>query len=294
MSNYYIAALLTCHNRRDKTLACLESLFQQVLPEGFRLEVFLTDDGSSDDTSAAVCEQFPAVHILAGDGSLFWNGGMRLAFQKAIDSGHDFYLWLNDDTILAPGALTALLNTHSEVLTATGQEAIIAGTTRSLNNENPTYGGLVRHSRLRRTRFSLVVPESVPVESETMNGNCVLIPKGIPAKVGNLDPAFTHGMGDLDYGLRARNAGFKVWVMPGFAGFCEKNSPRGTICDGSLKLRQRWSIMLSAKGLPPEEWGIFCRRYTGVMWPLFFIWPYLRVVFRGLLMFLGKPGDDRG
>ena len=76
-----IAVLLTCFNRRAKTLAALEALFKQ---DGagttFALNVFLVDDGSSDGTGDAVRGAFPQVHVIDGTGDLYWNGGMRRAF----------------------------------------------------------------------------------------------------------------------------------------------------------------------------------------------------------------------
>jgi len=37
----HTAVLLTCHNRREKTLSCLAALYACVLPEGYRFDVFL-------------------------------------------------------------------------------------------------------------------------------------------------------------------------------------------------------------------------------------------------------------
>jgi len=271
-----IAALLTCHNRREKTLECLESLFSQSIPPGGQLTVYLTDDGSRDGTSDAVRERFPKVRLLSGDGSLYWNGGMRLAFGEALKSKYDYYLWLNDDTLLDSGALETLLCTHAELSTRAEADAIVVGSTRSPVDGLPTYGGVVRPSWWRRTRFSLVAPGEEPAECETMNGNCVLIPHTVAAEAGNLDEAFAHGMGDFDYGLRARACGFEVWIMPGIAGVCSKNPLLGTFYDGSLSLRDRWKHMHSSKGLPPADWRVFCRRHAGLFWPLFFLWPYVR------------------
>ena len=41
-----IAVLLTVHDRKNKTLRCLENLYKQVLPNYLRLDIYLTDDGS--------------------------------------------------------------------------------------------------------------------------------------------------------------------------------------------------------------------------------------------------------
>jgi hypothetical protein len=45
---------------------------------------------SSDGTSEAVCEAFPQASILRGQGSLFWNGGMRVAFEAAMQRDRAF------------------------------------------------------------------------------------------------------------------------------------------------------------------------------------------------------------
>ncbi len=63
-----IAVLITCFNRRELTLRCLRSLFAQRTPDGYALNVFLTDDGCSDGTGDAVRRVFPQVAVLAGDG----------------------------------------------------------------------------------------------------------------------------------------------------------------------------------------------------------------------------------
>ena len=71
-----IAVLLTVHDRKNKTLRCLENLYKQVLPNYLRLDIYLTDDGCTDGTPEAIKRQFPKVHIIKGDGNLFWNRGM--------------------------------------------------------------------------------------------------------------------------------------------------------------------------------------------------------------------------
>jgi GT2 family glycosyltransferase len=97
-----IAILMTCFNRRDVTLLCLQKLFEQIDIE--KVEIYLVDDASSDGTQKAVRQNFPTVHLLGGNGRLFWNGGMRIAFAAAMERGFDAYLWLNDDSLLYPDA----------------------------------------------------------------------------------------------------------------------------------------------------------------------------------------------
>jgi len=115
MTRDRIAVLITCHNRKPKTLACLTALFNQTPPSSATTDVYLVDDGSTDGTAEEVHQAYPQVKILQGDGSLFWNGGMRKAFSEALKYDYDYYLWLNDDTILYPEAIASLLTTSHHI-----------------------------------------------------------------------------------------------------------------------------------------------------------------------------------
>lgn len=278
-----IATLFTCHNRKAKTLACLEALFQNLLPEGYTLDVFLVDDGSADGTEQAVRGHYPQVNIIKGDGSLYWNGGMRVAFAAAMGKGFDYYLWLNDDTLLYPTALNSLIATSCELQDKYGKSVIVVGSTQDENDGRLTYGGVIRPNKWKTLFFKLVTPKDMPIECETMNGNCVLIPREIAKVVGNLEKKFAHAMGDQDYGLRARNAGFSVWVMAGFAGTCSRNAVTGSFNDTSLPVTVRLRKMMQPKGLPLSSWRIFTQRHAGILWPLYWLWPYAKVMLKGLV-----------
>lgn len=275
MNGYRVCALITCHNRRAKTLQCLHALFGNSLPEEIYLHIILVDDGSSDGTSEAVTREFSQVEILRGDGNLYWNRGMHKAFAAALSTGFDAYLWLNDDTILYPDAIVRLLETASALASRIGNPCVVVGSTED-DSGRLTYGGGVAVSRLRRFKYRKVWDALYPVECEAMNGNCVLIPGGAALVVGNIDPAYEHAMGDMDYSLRAREAGVRVFVAPGFIGKCDNNLAANTYQDMALPFAKRWKLMVGPKGLPPSSWCRFTRRHGGMLWPIYFVWPYLR------------------
>lgn len=271
-----IATLITCHNRKAKTLACLEALFQNTLPDGHSLDVFLVDDGSTDGTEQAVRERYPKVNIIKGDGNLYWNGGMRVAFAAASEKDFDYYLWLNDDTLIYQDTISKLLSTAQSL--DRQSVSIVVGTTHAYFGGSPTYGGLRRIGTGFSHKAELVVPQTVAIECEQMNGNCVLVPRQIAKHVGNLDKFFIHNLGDIDYGMRAIAAGYKLLVMPGYAGICSKNDASGTHLDKQLGLRQRLTKVFSKKSFPVIPWLIFTWRYGGPIWFLYWIKPYFDVV----------------
>jgi GT2 family glycosyltransferase len=114
-----------------------------------------------------------------------------------------------------------------------------------------------------------------------MTGNIVLVSARAARRVGNLDRGFEHAMGDTDYALRAARLGVELWVAPQVHGHCAHNPLADTYRDESLPLAMRWKRMMDRKGLPWRSWLRFTRRHTGVMWPMYFIWPYAKLLIGG-------------
>lgn len=275
-----IAALITCHNRREKTLACIEALFKCNTPSLTTIDVYLVDDGSTDNTRSLVNERYPQVTVIVGDGNLYWSGGMRLALTTAQSKGFDAYLWLNDDTLLDSGAIQKVLDCANNIST---KDAIIVGATRDENTGVLTYGGLVAQSSFQPNTYIRLGVSDVGQQCQTMNGNCVLIPKQVVAAIGNIDTAFVHALGDWDYGLRARAAGFQIWVAPGFVGTCSLNPPAVKKPSEMKSFSTQMRTICNAKNLPPHAWKTFVKRHYGFFWPIYFARPYATTLFRTFL-----------
>lgn len=277
-----IAIIITVHNRIDKTLACLDSLYgQKKNDDKFIIQTYLTDDGSTDGTAKIIRETYPSVRILNGNGNLYWNGGMRLAFSRAMEEGYDHYLWINNDTTLFDDAIDRLLSTSFEL----NDEAIIVGSTKDPATYEWSYGGVVRKDRIRPFKFIPVLPDNYPKSVDTMNGNCVLIPQKVADVVGNLDQIYTHTMGDRDYGLRAKEMGISIYISPGYYGYCERNSP----IDYPRSIKKALKIMLSKKVLPPKEYAYYSKKHAGKLWPIYFLSPYIKKILELIINFIKMP-----
>lgn len=279
-----IAVLITCHNRKDKTIACLQSLSKQTLDSNILLDIYVVDDGSTDGTESSIQSMFPDVILLRGDGNLFWAGGTRLAFNIAKEKDYDFYLWLNDDVLLYKHTIGGLISSHKTLARDNETPAIVVGSTIDEDNGELTYGGVVRSNpKWRPLQFQQVKPSSKLQECETMNGNCVLIPRDVANKVGNLDSRFSHGIADYHYGLRARSLGCSIWISPEYSGTCARNLADGTWQDTSLSVRDRWRLLLDIKHLPLKEWRILAKEHAGFFWIIYWLSPYLRFLLSSVL-----------
>lgn len=226
-----IAVLLTCFNRKDKTVACLKSLLLTVenynhnATDKFKLSIFLTDDACTDGTAKAareICKE-EDIHIIQGNGNLYWAGGMRMAWNKAISHKHtwDFFLLLNDDTTLRPYALTELMNTHRYCIGKYACPGIYSGITCATGHpETITYSGDVFGSGAKGKWYRLG-PADEPQMVDQCNANILLVPQEVVNRIGIFHQGYIHGAADLDYCMQVRKAGFPALITSQVVGECE-------------------------------------------------------------------------
>ncbi len=232
-----IGVIITCFNRREKTIRCLTLLHNAAKKAiNVKLDIFLLDDGCTDETDEAVTKLFPNINIIKGDGNLFWNRGMNKVWKEACKINPDFYLWLNDDTFLFENSLNSLLVSSFKK----NDQAIIVGTTESEVDGLLTYGG-------RKESIELLKPTVDLQECYHFNGNVVLIPKSVFQKVGYLDNTFHHAIGDFDYGLRARKQNIKLFVSSSVSGTCEHHNYFPKWCQAENPLNKRLAALYTSR-----------------------------------------------
>lgn len=257
---------MACYNRRETTLRCLRSLKSQDAT-GVDLSVYLLDDASPDGTAEAVAQEFPEVTIVKGTGSLFWGGGMRAAMLEASKSAFDFMLWLNDDVNLDDSAIRVLLDSHRQIpseLEASKQ--VIVGATRDPRSGRVSYSGFRRTSKWHPARLEQVQPQEKSItRCDTMNGNFVLVPAPLFQKLGPIDQAYVHQLGDIDYGYRVLKQGGHIWIAPSTIGACSPNVGIKAYLDPSRSFKERIRALRSPHGLPFMAWKTFMQRHAGLL-----------------------------
>ncbi len=266
-----IAILLTCFNRRDTTLACLSSI-EAAVAGSADYRIVIVDDSSSDGTADAVRAGFPDALLVIGSGNLYWNGGMRRAWQEALGLGATFYLWLNDDTVLRPDAISDMLALYRA---QDFEKTIVAGCTVDPITKALTYGGYKKSTGLSQLRFRRLHLNEIHCDS--MNGNCVLIPAAAVEDVGINSEHYRHAFGDNDYGLRATRRGYRIVELKKPVAHQSKNLD--AIKATATLTPANWrKILLHPKGVPVAEWWWFCRAHGGALWPVNFLWRYMKML----------------
>lgn len=265
-----VCVLLTCFNRKDKTIQCIKSLMEG--NTGLDLHFVVVDDGSLDGTKEALYqlrkETSSLVDVYSGDGNLFYSGGMRVAMEKAGD-GYDYYVLVNDDVLFYKGILEKII-TEDET-------KVIVGPTCDREGKC-SYGG-IRY--IKGIRYKTIRPTDHDRSCDTFNANMVVIPGDVFRTVPKMDEIYRHSLGDFDYGLQIKRAGFGIEVADCFVGVCENNSSKGTWRDNTLSLIERIRKKESVKGAPFKPWFHFLNKNFGLGYAILYsITPYIRILIR--------------
>ena len=249
MKNKVIAVLLTCHNRKEKTIACLDSFYTSIKPAGYSFDIYLVDDGSKDGTGDVIKQMFPSVHYILGTGNLFWAGGMRLAWKTALgNKNYDAFLLLNDDVVLYNDFLENLINTDEYAVMNDGRKGIYSGATVDNTTNKITYGGEKITTNHLIVRRQLLNPLEKPQQCELTNANILWVSKEVVDTIGIFDERYTHGIADFDYSLCAIKNDIPVYLAPNIGGICLFDHGRNWKSKNS-SLRERISYLKNPKGL---------------------------------------------
>jgi len=273
-----IAVLITCHNRKDKTIACLKSLFEAELPYGYKLDVYLVDDGSIDGTDELVERNYKSVNIIKGNGNLFWAGGMRLAWNAAMEKlSYDAYLLINDDVYLEVPFLRNLIKTDEFSLKNKGESGIYSGATVDDETNAITYGGSNITASHVIVKSQRLIPTEYPQPCELTNANILWVSKEVVDKIGIFDVRFTHGIADYDYSLRAIKQKIPVYLAPNICGACT-NDYGDNWKPSSTALKHRIAYLKSPKGLAYNEYLYYIRKHFPLFLPYSFVMLWLKTI----------------
>jgi hypothetical protein len=100
-----VSAILVSWNTRELLAEAIASVPQRVSVG--TVEILVVDNASTDDSPALVRERFPAVQLMCNSSNVGFARANNQAFARAKG---EFWLLLNSDARLLPGALEALLD----------------------------------------------------------------------------------------------------------------------------------------------------------------------------------------
>lgn len=208
------AITIPVRNRKSFTHSILQQLSDQIA-EQIKLQclrpddaqIVVVDDDSTDGTPELVAQEFSNIHLLRGDGDLWWTGAIARAMTYAADTlNPDYIVWLNDDITLADDFIRQLIEHCQQPKAKTLVGGIVCDQQHS---DWIVFGGVVASQLINNIEQF----DQPTLRVDTLNGNIAVLPARIIDDIGLPDTQrFRHYGGDFEYICRAKRNGYTAFL----------------------------------------------------------------------------------
>lgn len=213
MSHPKVFVLILNYNGKNLLSECLPSVLAMDYPE---FEVLVIDNGSSDGSAAYLQTEFPEVQTLAIGSNVGYSRGFNFGMERAAALGAEYFLIMNNDTVIDRGALRALV----EAATTNERAGFVTGKVYFYDKPGilQTVGKPeepILWSGCDVGWFEQDVGQhDCLAERVSVDHVYVLVSRKMYDKVGGYDPNFFLVWTEWDWAIRAKKAGWRVYYTP--------------------------------------------------------------------------------
>lgn len=207
-----VAIVVVTYNRADMLATMLTGLGKMHRPAD---AVIVVDNASTDHTADVLnSADIPNLQVITAHENLGGAGGFHLGVKSAYDGGYDRIWLMDDDVIPAPDCLDVLLAQDEACLIAVREDLagnLVEKAATRFDLRNPLAirpkTGMVETAYGTRA----AMPAKVKVENVAFEG--FLMRREVVERIGLPDPSFFIFYDDVDFALRAQQAGFRIWAV---------------------------------------------------------------------------------
>jgi len=206
-----VAIILLNWNGLEHTKKCLDSLREITFANA---TVIVVDNGSQSEEVDAL-RSLGDIVLIENVKNLGFTGGNNVGINYAFEKGFDFIMLLNNDTVVEPNFIEPLILALQDPRVGAAQPKI---NTMSEKNVIWNAGGT----------FNKVLGRPITIGSgandiggyddakniDWITGCCLIFPRHLVSDVGLLNDVFFILFEDVDWSLRARNAGYNLLYIP--------------------------------------------------------------------------------
>lgn len=208
-----IVAVVLNYRLADDTVQCVESLLGSGAASPI---VIVVDNGSGDGSAERIAAACPGVEMIPLPSNLGYAGGNNVGMRRALERGADCVLVINNDCVIAPDALSLMV----ERARSRGADIVSPKILDFFAKDLIQYAGY---------RNIHLLAQGVPVgegqrdgarfdeerEMDAAPGCAMLLSRRLLESVGLFDEQFFAYSEELDLCRRAREKGCTILFVPG-------------------------------------------------------------------------------
>jgi rhamnopyranosyl-N-acetylglucosaminyl-diphospho-decaprenol beta-1,3/1,4-galactofuranosyltransferase len=210
-----VAVVIVTFNRADLLSRMLDGLAAQTrVPDA----VFVVDNASTDHTREILTarREHPelALHVTHSEENLGGAGGFRLGVRLAHDAGHDRIWLVDDDVVPAEDCLAVLLAADEPCVAAIREDVrghLVEKAALDFDLSNPLAILPKRASVDSTYADRKSMPERVELQNVSFEG--FMFRREVVDTIGLPDASYFIFYDDVDFAVRARRAGYRIWGL---------------------------------------------------------------------------------
>ncbi len=278
-----LSVIIVSWNVRDYLADCLRSIYAEFGRTNLKGDVWVVDNASTDGTQELLRDLFPSTRLLSNDNNSGFGAANNQGMQASISangSGPKYFLFLNPDTLVRPGAIRSLVECMEKKPEAGMVGArLVYGDGRFQHSafHFPGIGQLLFDliplpARLYNSRLNgryprrNYRPNGQPFSIDHPLGATMLVRRDVAEATGGFDESFHMYCEEIDWCWRIQNAGWAIFTVPKaevvhFGGESTRQIPSRSVVDlwssraklyrrhhGRLKLLLAKKIVLNSLG----------------------------------------------
>jgi GT2 family glycosyltransferase len=201
-----IVIVTPVHNRWELTKKFLLSLRRQTCQD---FSVVIVNDCSDDETLENLATEFSEVEVVNTTREMWWTGGIQNGCEHVITNYKDmeYIIIANNDLIVAENTVENLYTCAKQ-----NHDTIIGSVVKDMKKKDLIYDGACQINWRRFNCQQIPVNETGLIfdNVDVLSGRFTIIPRQAVKSIGFDVSTFPHYLGDLDFFIRAKRAGYKL------------------------------------------------------------------------------------
>ena len=173
-------------------------------------DVVVVDNNSEDGSLEQAMKLFSRAYFIKNDDNIGFSKGNNIGIRYALEKFADYVFILNNDTLVEKNTLSLLIDAMENYpLAGIGSPLVFAP-----DNTSVWFAGGNIHWKNMKASHLYKIESEAPYPTEYISGCAMLVKKDVFKKIGLFDERFFLYYEDADFSFRAKEAGFKLIIIP--------------------------------------------------------------------------------